>query len=96
MKTLRWQHFGEFLRHIRTNQGISQQVLAHKLGCSRIHLWRLEHDLRHPSRMFLQALDMEAFLDAPETSLLGSFKKMDEYKCDCLEIEEPLRVQPTT
>lgn len=51
-----WNSFGEWLCETRIQMKLSQTALANLLGCSRIHIWRLEKGERHPSKIFLRSL----------------------------------------
>lgn len=82
-----WHAFADYLRNIRQDHGFSQRHLAEKIGCSEHHLWRLEHEQRHPSRALLRMLKHD-FLLKPEDSLLfDAFETMLTYRCDTVELE---------
>jgi transcriptional regulator with XRE-family HTH domain len=87
-QTVTWLVFADYLRSIRQHQGISQRCLAEKIGCSEHHLWRLEHQQRHPSKALLRVLRHE-FLLTPEDSLLfDAFETMLTYRCHAVDLEE--------
>jgi transcriptional regulator with XRE-family HTH domain len=75
--------FGPFLRRLRTRQGLSQEKLAEIMGCNRIHIWRLEHGERHPSRVFLKSLsNLGLIRDAADQQLLRALEQVIEYHWD--------------
>ena len=83
-----WQKFGETLRRLRIRQGLSQDRLAHLLGCDRTYIWRLEHGRNRPSRMFLHHLRNTCVGTAHDSRILLGFMQLHEYRCDELEIVE--------
>jgi transcriptional regulator with XRE-family HTH domain len=83
-----WQTFGEVLRRLRKRQGLSQERLAHLLGCDRTYIWRLEQGRNHPSRMFLHHLRNTCAVTAQDSRLLLGFMQLHEYHCDELELVE--------
>lgn len=44
------------IKQIRKELGLTQKQLAEKLGCSRVHISRVETGARKPSRILLTAL----------------------------------------
>jgi transcriptional regulator with XRE-family HTH domain len=68
--------------------GLSQERLALQLGCHRIHVYRLEHGSRHPSRVLLRALRHTPLLNlaAADYDWLGHFELLLEYHCDAIEV----------
>jgi transcriptional regulator with XRE-family HTH domain len=83
-----WEDFGPFLRRIREHQGVSQERLARHLGCHRVHIYRLEHGRRHPSKLLLRSLRHMPTLELSleETDYLGLFELLLEYRCSALDI----------
>lgn len=83
-----WQRFGEILLRLRKRQGLSQERLAHLLGCDRTYIWRLEQGRNRPSRMFLHHLRNTCVLTPRDSRLLLGFMQLHEYHCDELELVE--------
>src|SRR5260221_3701248 len=57
-----WDDFAAYLRAIRASRNLSQRDLGAQLGCGQIHVWRLEHGQRHPSRALLLLLKRDFLL----------------------------------
>ncbi len=75
--------FGPFLRRLRTRQGLSQEKLAEMMGCSRIHIWRLEQGERYPSRVFLRLLGSQGLIcNTADQQVLKAFEQVIEYRWD--------------
>lgn len=66
--------FPSFLRQLRLDLGCSQEVFAARLGCSRLHISRLENGRRHPDRLFLRAIAREFSLTNEQMQALQSFE----------------------
>jgi transcriptional regulator with XRE-family HTH domain len=83
-----WEDFGPCLRQLRTRHGLSQERLALQLGCHRIHIYRLEHGARHPSRVLLRALRHTPLLmlTSADCERLGQFELLLEYHCGAIEV----------
>ena len=58
------------------------------MGYTRIHISRLEHEKRHPSKQFLRLLALTIALTPTEMEMLAAFEQMAEYHCEDMEIEE--------
>lgn len=82
-----WHVFADYLRSIRRHQGISQRYVAEKIGCSEHHLWRLEYELRHPSKALLRMLRYEFLLKPEDGLLFDAFEAMLMYRCDAVDVE---------
>ncbi len=83
-----WDDFAAYLRAIRASRNLSQRDLGAQLGCGQIHVWRLEHGQRHPSRALLLLLKRD-FLLRPEDSVqFDAFRSMLVYQCDCVDLED--------
>ena len=82
-----WHVFADYLRSIRQHQGISQRRLAERIGCSEHHLWRLEHEQRHPSKTLLHILRHEFLLKPEDGLLFDAFETMLMYRCDAVELD---------
>ena len=76
-----WKDFQVFLRNLRNTQHLSQEGTAAILGCSRIHINRLENGNRRPSKLLLYAIKREFILDIKQMELVDRFVTMIEYKC---------------
>lgn len=83
-----WHEFACYLRSVRQQHGISQRQLAEKIGCSEHHLWRLEHELRHPSKALLRMLRHDFLLKPEDGLLFDAFETMLGYRCDAVELAE--------
>ena len=83
-----WQKFGEFMRRLRVRQGLSQERLAHLLGCDRTYIWRLEQGRNRPSRIFLYHLRNTCVVTPQDSRILLGFMQLHEYHCDELELTE--------
>jgi transcriptional regulator with XRE-family HTH domain len=81
MGKITWQDFGGFLQGVRRQRGLSQATLAAVMEYDRIHIWRLEHGQRHPSRQFLHLLMDAITLTPAETQRLAAFRQMILYRC---------------
>jgi transcriptional regulator with XRE-family HTH domain len=83
-----WEDFGPFLRRLRVLHGLSQARLAQHLGCHRIHIYRLEHGSRHPSKVLLRALRHTPTLTptSADCERLGHFELLLEYRCAAVEV----------
>jgi|YelNatPaOPRAMG01_1025707.scaffolds.fasta_scaffold397901_2 transcriptional regulator with XRE-family HTH domain len=88
MDDITWQDFGGFLQGVRRQRGLSQATLAAVMEYDRIHIWRLEHGQRHPSRQFLHLLMDAITLTPAEMKQLAAFKQMLEYHCEVIEERE--------
>ena len=75
--------FGPFLHSIRIRTGLSQERLADLLGCTRIHLWRLEHGHRRPGKQFLRLLPHACALLPHEHAKLKIFEELVVYHAEC-------------
>lgn len=82
-----WRDFGPFIRHVRESQGISQEQLGQRLGCGRIHVYRLEHGHRHPSKVLLHLLRQLYNFQSPDSELLDAFELLLECDCDAIETD---------
>ena len=82
-----WRDFGPFIRHVRESQGISQEQLGQRLGCGRIHVYRLEHGHRHPSRVLLRLLRQLYIFQPPDAELLDAFELLLESNCDAIDTD---------
>jgi DNA-binding XRE family transcriptional regulator len=82
-----WRDFGNLLQRIRSRQGLSQERLAHLLGCHRTYLWRLEHGRNRPSSIFLHALLLHCNPTTQDAHLLARFMQMRDYHLNELECE---------
>lgn len=83
-----WDDFGPFLRRIRKNHCISQEHLARHLGCHRVHIYRLEHGSRHPSKVLLRLLRHvpPLALTLADSQQLDLFELLLEYRCSALDV----------
>lgn len=88
MSRVTWQDFGRCLQQARVRRGLSQEHLAELLGCHRIHIWRLEHAARRPSKRFLRSLH-QACPVFTDSRLQLAFEQMAEYRCDYVEVDGP-------
>jgi len=48
--------FGEWLKRQRTGRGLTQEQLAHQIGCATITLRKIESEERHPSMQILERI----------------------------------------
>lgn len=87
MRPVTWQDFASLLRRSREQQGLSQSELGSLMGCHRIHIWRLEHGRRRPSKVFLKSLPHVCALQPQDEELLAAFEQLIEYRCDTILIE---------
>jgi len=72
-----WQHFGPWLRRVRTRQGLAQERLAQQIDYDRIYLWRLEKGTRcHPSRKMLAQLGRALRLAPEDAKMLAYFQSL--------------------
>jgi transcriptional regulator with XRE-family HTH domain len=86
-KHITWDDFPSYLRRIRQTKGCTQKWLADQVGCSQIHLWRLEHGMRKPSKMLLHSLGQNLPTCPEDRALLAAFETMVRYHCDSIEVE---------
>ncbi len=82
------QNFGVFLQQVRRRRGVSQERLAELMDYNRIHIWRLEHGKRHPSKQFLRLLADTLTLTPAEAEQLTMFRQMILYRCEANESEQ--------
>ena len=59
-------NFGQVLRHVRTERGISQEALALECELDRTYISLLERGLRQPTLTTLVALSIALEVDAAE------------------------------
>ncbi|GEM_PF-1569045 len=88
MEDITWQDFGAFLQQVRRRRGVSQERLAELTDYHRIHIWRLEHGERHPSKQFLRLLADTLTLTPAETKQLAAFRQMILSHCEPDEGEQ--------
>jgi transcriptional regulator with XRE-family HTH domain len=81
-----WHDFAHYLKRTRLRAGLSQEQLAEQLGVSRIHIWRLEHGTRRPSKLLLRAIAAHLPPSQSGAQLMSAFEGLLEYDCDHLEI----------
>lgn len=56
-----WQDFSHYLRAIRNSRQLSQRGLADLIGCTSLHVYKLEHGRSHPSKPLLLVLRQSFF-----------------------------------
>ncbi len=83
-----WQNFGVFLQQVRRRRGVSQERLAELMDYRRIHIWRLEHGERHPSKQFLRLLAETITLTPAEAQQLAAFRQIILSHCEPDESEQ--------
>lgn len=87
-RVVTWQDFADYLRAIRESRRLSQRGLAEQIGCTALHIWKLEHGQRHPSKMMLVLLRRNFLLRSEDALVFTAFEKMVEYRCDVVEMED--------
>lgn len=81
-----WQDFGAFVQRLRRRQGISQERLGQMLRCGRIHIWRLEKNRRHPSRVLLTRIGQMEGLTPQEAEVLTAFGFLCEFHREAVDV----------
>lgn len=86
IKHVTWRDWPSVMRLVRTAKGLSQEQLANAIGCTRIHVWRLERGKRRPSRAFLHALIHTCTPERHEVQWIMAFEQLVEYRCEELDV----------
>jgi transcriptional regulator with XRE-family HTH domain len=82
MQTVSWNDFPITLRRVRQQNGLTQLKVADLLGYDRIHIWRLEHGRRRPSKAFLHAFVRVCPPKEADVRLWTAFERMLEYRLE--------------
>ena len=93
-----WRDFSTYLRQVRLQKGLTQEALALQLGCTALHVSRLEHGKRRPSKVMLRLLLDKYILEPDQVALICACEKMIDYGCEdiCAELTAAIngRLQP--
>lgn len=63
-------NLGKKIRRAREKQSMTQKELAIAVGCSRIHITKIENDRQNPSIFLLQQIAQELCMRKVEEALL--------------------------